>query len=608
MTSVGPSSGDDKLHVTPAPGLTHIAREVANDHSVEVFIGKPGGGSYANLDTRKLVLDPVHLEKGESMARFVAAHEGAHIRDTANFKQLGLTSQQVEELVKKLGLMALRNVVEDCAINDRFVRDYPPLGADTLEAYDRKSQLGYINHPEVAAQAKALGFVPKYAIALDALLSDWSELRHNQGFAESPENLKKLPYQGPAVEDEDIKGFIKISLGNFREAISKIYRQGANSDEMLLASIERHERCEKIIYPELAKLLQKDIEQFAENLKNKQNTDQEQAPSQGEVTNKEAERQAKEALSKFDDAIREALQSAADKQNEAPKAQELIKRDSDKERAQEHEAEKLAEFQEGTKHLRENIKRDLSPYLQYYMEVSDKVDEVYGRLVDVYIPNSHFGWDRGHPSGASLDMTGAMRFQLTNSDHNKIFNRRIDPQRADISIAVMIDRSGSMDGQKIKEAIKAALFSKELFQRLGIDCACIGFSDDQEILLDFEDRTEEYDNQERLMAGLTLEGGTQDASALDFAATLLREQSSKSKAIVMISDAQSGEAPRLSQVVKNIEAEGIAIIHFGIGADTSDQGRFYTKSFGDLSTRDGADDNFFEVFAREMENLATELL
>ena len=79
-------------------------------------------------------------------------------------------------------------------------------------------------------------------------------------------------------------------------------------------------------------------------------------------------------------------------------------------------------------------------------------------------------------------------------------------------------------------------------------------------------------------------------------------------AIVVISDAQSGEGAQLAPLVKAVEQAGIPVIHFGIGADTVDQGGYHTRSFGGLEPSGAPDRNFFDVFASEMEKLAYDLL
>ncbi len=661
---------DDKLQSNQpehSPELSYIAREVAVDHRVSVSIGTKDAGSYANLETREIVLDAGHVEKS-SEARFVAAHEGAHLRDTPSPKELGISKERLKELSAKVGIFALKNVIEDGAINDRFVRDFEGLKNDTLESYPRSTnELGFIDHPEVMAIAQKLGFVPRFAQGLSAILTDWSELRHNFGFQSDVNEYLSKPYQGPPSEDPDINKFISDVIPEAREAISKIYSPGATGEQILLAGKTRHILCERVIYPELAELFEKDLQQAKENLEKglseafknilssdaeqdsekdnqtkpdgspKENSDSEpqdsigskekvnsesepqvskgnkakentDSPSdQNKKTDAELERMAKEVLAELDDAIRDALKSMFDKQDDAPSTKETIQGNNKKEEAEELKALSDLQFQDGAKMLKDALLRNLSPYQSYYFEVSNAIDEAYNRLIDVFVPNTHFSWQSMQSSGPGIDMVKAMQFEATGHGVDKLFKRRISPKRPDMNVAVLIDRSGSMAGERIEQAVKGAIFTKELFQRIGVNCACIGFSDEQQILLNFEDDIQDPENQEKMMTGLKLCGGTQDAQALIFTGNLLKQQNTKNRVIVMISDAQSGEGDVLPLAVKLIEKEGTKIIHFGIGQGTTDENSYYTKSLGDLEVSGSGDKNFFKVFCAEMENLALEL-
>ena len=93
--------------------LSYIAGCTARDHSVKVINGEPGGGSYANLESKLIVLDAEH---SDTEPEFIAAHEGAHIGETVSPKALGRTPEQIREIAGKIGLHPLLNVVEDGAI------------------------------------------------------------------------------------------------------------------------------------------------------------------------------------------------------------------------------------------------------------------------------------------------------------------------------------------------------------------------------------------------------------------------------------------------------------------------------------------------------------
>lgn len=577
--------------------LTHICRTVAGDYSVTVRIGPEGGGSYADLEKRSITLDPETIRSGNG--RFVAAHEGAHISDTATYEQLAVSPK---ELAKKIGLLALRNVVEDGAINDRFVRDLPSLKADTLAAYPTgATEVGFIDHPEVVDFIKKLGFVPRYAVALAALLQDWSELRHQVGFRH---DYPGEPYKGAPIEDPHVEEFVRRNLPDFRQAVSLIYQPGASGREMFAAAKDRHMWCEKVLYPELEKLVRLDLKQIARDLS-------EAAANQEfeKLSKAERERQARELLAGFDDAVRQSLESLFDKNDPAPKAADVIREENQQAREAEAVAAAQADFAEGGRRLRDALMRNLSPYQRYYYDVVDRVEEIESRLKDAFVPNMHFKWEGGHASGPKVDMTQAMRFELTGQGADNLFQRRIDPTRPDIGIVVLVDRSGSMAGQKIEYAVRASVFSKEIFQRLGVKCAIVGFHDYAEILAPFEADTQDSAVQDKIMQGLCLQGSTQDAQAVGFSLKLLEAEGIRRGAIVVVSDADSSEGDELKKMVRTVEDVGVPVIHFGIGNGTVDEGGNYTRSFGGLSVTAvrGGENNFFDVFAKEMVNLATEL-
>lgn len=245
----------------------------------------------------------------------------------------------------------------------------------------------------------------------------------------------------------------------------------------------------------------------------------------------------------------------------------------------------------------------LTPYHQEYHKISQAIDEAYNRLVDVFDPERHFKWMQDLPAGNRLKLEAAMRFELTGEGHERMWMKRIDPRYPDQDIVVIIDRSGSMEG-KFEAARSGMIFARELFQRLNIPTACVGFADSASTSVEFEDDISDPDVQKSLMNNSTpLPQGTNDAGALKYAAKLLRERGATRKAIVMLSDAASG-VQDLKKVVRDLADEGIPVLHFGLGEGTKDTDRNYVNSWGDLSLDEKGEGGFLQVFCREMERLA----
>lgn len=658
-------------------------------------MGDPGGGSYANLQTKSITLDPKHLKTGGE-ARFVAAHEGAHIGETLSLEQLGRKTAEQKRVYKGLiGLHPLVNVIEDGAINDRFCKQYPNLQSDTLSAYPRTKNgdpIGIINLPEVRALTAMIGRPPLYARALAGILADWSELRHVFGFGKSLEEYQASPFRGGEIDDPKLQQFLDVTLSEARRAMSFIPAPHDPASKSFDMGLKRFAWCEKVLYPELKKLVDEDLKTLKEAIKGnkrpenkgsksqqghgqqgqgeqatgqqgqgqqrdghqgsgeqsdhhgsrpssdqsqsesadaskstpRQNTngggaggsdtsdqtDHAEDPNKGDpngISDTEAGRRAAELLAQAEDAIRSALESLKERaEGSSPTATEVIRENNNREREAETGAMQASENATIAQQLRDALLNSLSDYHREYHKVASSIEEAHNRLMDVFDPERHFKWQQDRPTGSKLNMVGAMRFELTSEGHERMWEQRIDPQYPDQDIVIIIDRSGSMqEHDKFVYARRAVLFARELFQRLHIPTACVGFADSSGRFLDFEDDIGDSDAQDRLMQNTApLNEGTNDASAIEYAASLLKERSAIKRTIIMISDAQSGTPEKLKQTVQELAGQGIPVLHFGIGAGTGDNNGNYIHSKGNLTLANSGPDAFLEVFCKEMERLA----
>ena len=608
--------------------LSYIAGVTARDHSVVVEIGEHGGGSYASLETKHITLDPEHVST-EAQARFVAAHEGAHIGETPSLAQVGKeTEEQRKKYGSTIGLHPLMNVIEDGAINDRFCQKFPNLQPDTLASYPKRNAgdpIGMINLPEVQAIAALTGKPPLFAQGLAGLLADWSELRHKIGFGHKLERYQSMPRQSGQTQDPKLKDFFDRCVQEARRAISFIPGPDGTAADSLEMGLKRFTWCETVLYPQLKKLVDDDIASLKQALKNGANQCQgkngkknqskgkgsgkgqqakDESAGGGTISDSEAARQAKEMIAKADDAIRKILESLKEKaEGSTPSASDEVAAQNQQEREAEAAQEAAKRGASMAKQLRDAMLASLTPYHQEYHKISQAIDEAYNRLVDVFDPERHFKWKQDLPAGNRLKLEAAMRFELTGEGHERMWMKRIDPRYPDQDIVVIIDRSGSMT-DKFEAARSGMIFARELFQRLNIPTACVGFADSASTSVEFEDDISDPDVQKSLMNESTpLPQGTNDAGALTYAAKLLRERGATRKAIVMLSDAASG-VEDLKKVVRGLADEGIPVLHFGLGDGTSDTAGNYINSWGDLSLDDKGERGFLQVFCREMERLA----
>jgi Ca-activated chloride channel family protein len=135
-----------------------------------------------------------------------------------------------------------------------------------------------------------------------------------------------------------------------------------------------------------------------------------------------------------------------------------------------------------------------------------------------------------------------------------------------LALALVIDCSGSMSGQKIELAKDAAKATADL---LGPDdsLGVVGFSGEPERVL----RLQSAKNRLRIdqsIARLTAQGGTAIFPALDMAFQDLLTVSARVKHVILLTDGQTQESG-IPELVQAMRAEGITVSSVGLGSDVN---------------------------------------
>jgi uncharacterized protein with von Willebrand factor type A (vWA) domain len=609
--------------------LSFIAELAAGDHGITFTIGKPGGGSVAILEQGLVILDPEHCKSREEQ-RGVAAHEGRHIFDTPSFGAMGFSSAQIRDLSKRVGMLSGRNLVEDFAVNDGVARDFPSRAGDILALYqetDPTAPAGPLVHPEVQSVIQRLGFIPRFAVALGGLLTDWAYLRRHVGFGASEQEYAQVPFSGGTSDDPDLQRFFKRNFRVAREIASTIAPPHASGAVRIDYSKARLSLFRDVIYPDIEKLFEQDVEELArkirasierafENRRDDSSTERSPPSQASQATERraspeqegspsESRRQAHDQLAALDDAIRKALKGLLGDED-APSTQQQVREALAEERRAEEREKEAADIARVQESLRAALAQNMSEYDREFQLVAHAVERAYGELVQEFLLVSHHRWQSGLPRGGKVSLPHAMAYELRGDGIDKLFMRRIDPTKPDVALAFLVDASGSMStDHRLEHARRAAVFAKELFQRLSIATCFIRFNDAPSEILPFEADIRYDDVQRALLKGCSQpEGSTRDDLALQCGAQRLSESHARTKCIVVISDAESSDVRALRETVRTLEQEGLTTLHFGLGKGTSDRAGVYTNSWGDLSLDEGSDTDFFAVFCREMCRIA----
>jgi uncharacterized membrane protein/uncharacterized protein YegL len=135
-----------------------------------------------------------------------------------------------------------------------------------------------------------------------------------------------------------------------------------------------------------------------------------------------------------------------------------------------------------------------------------------------------------------------------------------------LALALVIDCSGSMSGQKIELAKDAAKAAAELLapdDSLGV----IGFSGEPQHLVRMQSARNRLHIGQNI-ARLAAQGGTAIFPALDLAFQDLQAQSARIKHVILLTDGQTQESG-IPELVQSMRAEGITLSAVGLGSDVN---------------------------------------
>lgn len=176
----------------------------------------------------------------------------------------------------------------------------------------------------------------------------------------------------------------------------------------------------------------------------------------------------------------------------------------------------------------------------------------------------------------------------------KFFSKRILPgEKKSLAVALLIDESGSMCGERAASARAAAIIVYDFCKAMNIPVSIMGHTDcgdvDMYAYTDFDscDANDRY----RLM-DISARDGNRDGAALRYIAERLMKQPEQNKLLMLISDGQpagsggySGTAAEadLRGIKKEYMNKGILFVAAAIGSDKANIERIYGDAFLDIT-------------------------
>ena len=162
------------------------------------------------------------------------------------------------------------------------------------------------------------------------------------------------------------------------------------------------------------------------------------------------------------------------------------------------------------------------------------------------------------------------------TDHKIFYNNNYKLKEMDLAFGCILDESGSMYGEKIKNGRIVMIMLHEVLTSLGINHSIIGHTSDNtyhcKIYKYFQFKEESHYSLDKPY-GLCLADnrrGNCDSGALFYMQSVLKQVRNRDKIVIIFSDGEPTECTDLdlTEQVKNMERNGIHVIGVGINFDS----------------------------------------
>lgn len=217
---------------------------------------------------------------------------------------------------------------------------------------------------------------------------------------------------------------------------------------------------------------------------------------------------------------------------------------------------------------------------EVFQRIQNKIGFFYRKFNSILKDNNQSRQGGNFRSG-KLNNKKLYRYKCRNT---KLFTKKIDRKNKDYSISLLVDISGSMSGEKVKQAMYSAYLISEILHKLKINFEIIGFN---LCHFDYKKFSDSYGNKTRkellkLQYGPSSKGGggNNDAYEVHEAVQRLKKYPDSKKIMIVLSDGcpapdANFEHLNLKKEIQMAEKNGIIV--FGVGILSTHVFDFYDK-------------------------------
>lgn len=641
--------------------LKWMANIIGEDFDMKIKIGKGWSYSFEPIDTLEMDAKDVEKKSLEYCLGLIA-HEGAH-------KKISLIDFIPKDVWQKRGFSFLMNAVEDPRVNNWISEKY-----DGARQWLQKVYIEEIGKQENEIKKTAkdeVGYTPKHIQFGLEVIRYWftgefskdlpkevkEALEKTIKYAKLAYNCIPDPVDPPSGQiRETAKNMYKVVYSSMWPVYKKLVKEATkeeqkkkmaddmidngeiNPEEMLgdsgkgLSEEEQKEELKKKFREEEGgkekeeerrKKDQKIKEKIKKAIKNKlESMDEEERKDFEEKMAKEAEKDLDDLEEKENQKLKGKFKDQKDTKSEERKKKER----------KEKEEKRSKEIQKKEKEINENIEKEKSAYDHAYEEVQKFINDLAEEIINTLVSERWPSFRKSFP-GQRLRLKGAKKYEAR-KEYQEMFESRKPKEPRKFNFVLLVDLSGSMRGDKIRETFKAVVLFAEALNRassiLGnLNVSIQGF---QDVLLEYKDLDEKLDDKMREKLSIIKKevhnrgennksNYNNDGYCLKKSADKLKEkEQGADNFIFVLSDgvpegdsehhlegySYSNEEQELKDVIKEISSEGlIKLLGIGLGSGTKHVKDYYSS---ELEGVDNIPNNKVEEIAEILVKKVKELI
>ncbi|TNE44830.1 MAG: hypothetical protein EP343_29705 [Deltaproteobacteria bacterium] len=256
---------------------------------------------------------------------------------------------------------------------------------------------------------------------------------------------------------------------------------------------------------------------------------------------------------------------------------------------------------------RPNRRVTLPPPTENYdialQKVSQQIDHLTRTFEQLLRPRQRLGKRSGYATGQIVDLRQLMAFEADPRRYNKLWTRKTVPERKVTAITLLIDLSGSMEGEKAEAALCGTVLLAETLSRIKVPFSVLGFQDEVLPFHNFGEPMSPYVRQKIGEMPMEVSGNrphghncpeyNDDGPCLREAADFLLEQSAYERILIAVSDGypegRRSSPQDLTNTIRELSKEPINLIGVGLGPDTQHVKEFYPQSIAEVPVNQFAD-------------------